>query len=334
MKLALCLASLSAPVVLAQYAPAPTAYSATVTNAMMGPSVTQQIYRDGNKVVIDQTFQGSPTRSYYDLQSHANYTWKPSDASNGCSRGTFGGDWGDPFATSASMTAELTKQHPKELPPATVNGFATKVYEAADPAGAWKAKIWLDTKYGAIVKLEMTQKEAAPRLMMELKSLTVATPSAALFTLPAACGQAPAPPPASSDNMADAIMPPPSRAACSVQFKIVRAGSTTPITTGFQVALDTTVDLDHPASYKMGQGANGKVTFSGGGLHEVTAQFQNGILRIDNAPPHWDMEADFGKAGAASALIYRQCFGPQPTLLLILKNPAKTSDGADWRWLK
>jgi hypothetical protein len=38
--------------------------------------------------------------------------------------------------------------------------------------------------------------------------------------------------------------------------------------------------------------------------------------------------------GSASALIYRQCFGAQPLLMMVLKNPAKLSDGVEWRWVK
>ena len=44
-------------------------------------------------------------------------------------------------------------------------------------------------------------------------------------------------------------------------LRTVRAGSMEPMTTGFQGAVDLTVDLDHPASYKMGAGPGGKATF-------------------------------------------------------------------------
>ena len=36
----------------------------------------------------------------------------------------------------------------------------------------------------------------------------------------------------------------------------------------------------------------------------------------------------------ASALIYRNCIAPQTVLLLVVKNPAKVTDGADWLWAK
>jgi hypothetical protein len=334
MKRTLLLTLFCAPAVFAQYAPAPTAYTATAANSMMGPTVTMQVSRDGDKAVVDQTFSGGHTHTLYDLTAHQTYSWDPANASAPCGRGTFSGDWGDPFAMSAEMAKEVNSKHPKELGSETVNGFTTKVYESADPAGALTAKVWLEPKYGLIVKLDMTQKGSPTRTIMETKQLNVARPAAALFALPASCGQAAAPPaPAPSDGMADAIMPPASPKACSVQFKIVRAGSMTPIASGFQVALDLNVNLEHAASYKIGAGQNG-ATFSGGNLREVTSQFRNGVLRIDNAPAHWDVEIYSAKAGAASALIYRQCFGAQPTLLLVLKNPEKISEGADWRWVK
>lgn len=336
MKHTISLALLSPVAVLAQYAPAPTAYSATVINSMMGPSVTMQVHRDSDKALVDQSYSVGHTRTLYDLQAHQRYSWDASNTSAPCSRATFSGDWGDPFAMSAGMVAEMKSRHPKETGSETLNGFATKLYESDDPGGAFTAKVWLEIKYGLIVKLEMTRKGSPTRTIVETKQLSLARPSPALFTLPASCAQGASPPPApgaASDAMADALMPPPSRTACSVQFRIVRAGSMTPLAGRFQVALDLNVNPEHLASYQIGDGPNG-ATFSGGNLHEVTAQFRDGILKIDNAPAQWDMEVYSAKGGYASALIYRQCFGAQPALLLVLKNPDKFSDGADWRWVK
>jgi hypothetical protein len=42
-------------------------------------------------------------------------------------------------------------------------------------------------------------------------------------------------------------------------------------------------------------------------MREVTAQLRNGVVRIDNAPPQFQVEAYFGKGGDASALLYRNC---------------------------
>jgi hypothetical protein len=302
---------------------------------MMGPTVTMKVYRDGSRALVDQSYPGGHNRTLYDLTSHQSITWNPENAQAPCSAGRWSGDWGDPFATAASMNADIQKQHPKELPGDTINGFTTKVYATAMPTG--DAKAWVDVKTGLIAKLEMTPKGGKPQTFMELKDVSLSHPSADLFTLPAACRDVAAPPPPSApaEGTVDAIMPPPSKTSCSPTFKVVRAGSNSPITSGFQVAVDTTVDLEHRANYKIGVGAGGRATFSGGGLHEVTAQMHDGAFRIDNAPPQWDMEVQFGgNAGSASALIYRQCFGAQPMLLMVVKNPAKLSDGVEWRWVK
>jgi hypothetical protein len=107
-----------------------------------------------------------------------------------------------------------------------------------------------------------------------------------------------------------------------------------PITAGFQVAVDLTVDLDHPASYKMGAGTGGKATFAGGGLKELTSQLQNGVLRIDAAPEKFDVETAYSTGEFNGVLIYRQCFGPQTVLLHVVNNPARFSDGGYWLWVK
>ena len=66
----------------------------------------------------------------------------------------------------------------------------------------------------------------------------------------------------------------------------------------------------HPLRYVIGSSAGGRPTFSGGGLHEVTAQLHNG------------------------SPIYRRCSGPDAVLLLVVKAPVQLSDGAEWLWAK
>ena len=294
----------------AQYAAPPAAYSVTEINAMMGAPVTMKIDRDGSKVLVDQSFSGHHSRTLYDLQTHANVTWDLADASVPCTNGRFSGDWGDPFAASAEILGDLNKQHATPAGSETVNGLATKVLEMASPTGA-KAKAWVDTKYGLVMKLEM-----GGQTMLEIKQIAFAAPAASTFVLPAACaGAARAPLPQTdaeriaaetggkAEDYANGIMPPASSNSCSVQLKVVRAGSLQPIP-----GVHLTVDK--------------------------TRQSRTGVLRIDNAPAQFNAEADFGNGGFASALIYRQCFAPQSTLLLVVKNPDKASDGADWLWVK
>jgi hypothetical protein len=345
----LMLSSLAVPGVEAQSAP-PGAYSVMEVNALMGAPVNLQIYRDGAKALVDQSFsgqgsaKGSHTRTFYDLNAKTSLTWDLNNTNAPCGAATFSGDWGDPFAASAELNADLAKQHPTQVGSATLNGVPTKVLEAGTADG--KAKLWVDDKFGLIIRWMMTGKDGQPQTMIEVKKLDLSQPPASVFTLPSTCAAAKAPrPPSAEDRIAaatgrntqdyaDATMPPASKNSCAVLFKVVRAGSMEPVSSGFQVAVDKTVDVEHLAHYTMGAGANGKITFSGGGLHEETTQMRDGVLRIDNAPPQFDVELAFGKGGYSSALIYRQCFAPQTTLLLVVKNPEKLSDGTHWLWVK
>ncbi len=348
---AVLLAGVMTPRVHAQYAPAPDAYSVVEVNSMFGPTVDMRIYRDGSKVLIDQSHaalpggQPSHLRTLYDLETHRSFTWDLLNINVPCGGSTFSGDWGDPFAMSAEMTADLAKQHATPVGSATLNGIPTKVFESDSPQG--KAKAWVEEKYGLLVRLTMAQKTGEPQTLVEVKHLNLGKPAASSFILPPACAEAAKAPrvPTEAEQIAadtggnaqdyaNAIMPPASKNSCAVQFKVVHAGSLEPITSGFQVAIDTNVDLEHPAHYVMGVSSTGHSTFSGGGLHEVTGQLRNGVLRIENIPPQFDMELTFGNGGASSALIYRQCFAPQTTLLLVVKNPDKLSDGARWLWVK
>jgi hypothetical protein len=345
------LLSVACPEVRAQYAAPPNAYSVTQINAMMGTPVSMQVYRDGTKALVDQsisgqgTTKGSHTRTLYDLRAKTSLTWDLNNASMPCGVATFSGDWGDPFAASAELNADVAKQHPAQVGSATLNGVPTKVLEATTPDG--KSKLWVDSKFGLVVRWVLTGKNGQPQTMIEVKKLDLSKPDASIFALPPACAQAakgPRPQTAqervagatggNSQDYADATMPAASKNSCTVLFRVARAGSMEPVTSGFQVALDKNVDVDHPAHYAMGMGGNGKITFSGGGLREETGQMHDGVLRIDNAPPQFDVELAFGKGGYSSALIYRQCFAPQTTLLLVVKNPEKLSDGTHWLWVK
>ena len=334
------LAAATVPILHGQYATPPDGYSVTEVNAMMGTPVTMKIYRDGARAIVDNTYPpGSSrhSRTFYDLQSKKTISWSPEDAGIPCTSGTFGGDWGDPFATVKELNAQLAQQHASMVGAETVNGFATKVYEVA-AGGTGKVRAWADTRYGLIVKLQMNA-----ATILEVKEANFTRPAAGTFALPAACSaalsSASAAGPAAgsaamSEDFTNAIMPPPSKNSCTVLLRVVRAGSMEPVAGGFQVALDKTVDLDHMPSYSESIAADGRVKFSGGGLTDLTSQIQRGTLRIENAPPHFYAEAAFGKGGETSALIYRQCFAPQTVLLLVVKNPQQVSEGADWHWVK
>jgi len=61
---------------------------------------------------------------------------------------------------------------------------------------------------------------------------------------------------------------------------------------------------------------------------------RSGVLRLDNVAKLFDLETVFTNGGSASGAIYRQCVAPRTALLLVVKNPQKISDGAEWLWVK
>ena len=130
----------------------------------------------------------------------------------------------------------------------TVNGFATKVYEVE--ASGVKAKAWVDAKTGMTVKMQMAQAGAELKTMLEVTKLTVGAPAAAVFKIPANCTAAGGPPPVSQrdkdiaaetgssvGDFVDAVMTtaPGSQDTCSVAMRVMKAGSMTPIVSGFKL---------------------------------------------------------------------------------------------------
>src|ERR1700722_18549056 len=132
----------------------------------------------------------------------------------------------------------------------------------------------------------------------------------------------------------DAVAAPVSDQSCTVLLSIVMAGTLKPVTDGFQLAIDRKVDVDHPASYTIGLSDDGRSTFTGGGLREVTAEFKNGVLAIPDMPKYLDVEFSFGPGSGGSALIHRPCFGPQTRLIYVVGNPDTGGKGGDWLWDK
>lgn len=310
----------------------PTAYTVTVVNSMFGLPVEETVYRDGSKAVIDMNTPapagGTAThvRSLYDLSAHTNQSWDLVDSSGGCSSGTFSGDWGDPFTSMVDLSTA------KGAGTETLNGFSTKVYEAA--AGGATAKIWVDTKTGLAVKVQVTQ-GADTRTFSEVKKLTVGAPVAAVFKVPASC-TATAGPVGPTDrekeiaaetggkvgDFVDAVMTtaPGSQDSCSVAVRVMNAGSMAPIAGGFKLTANV-IDDAKWAQGDTSPGANVPVTAGA-----------NGVWRVASPPPHFNLMEDFGDAGGGSGMIHRQCWGPVSTLLLVVKDPQNLGKGADWLW--
>jgi hypothetical protein len=332
---------------LAQTAPAPTAYTVTATNSMLGQSQITKTYRLGSKVLVEQFSATDPkaahTRSLYDLATHRNLSWSWPDNSGGCSSGTFSGDWGDPYTGAADLIGPGAKQVGTE----TIHGIATKIMEGS--ASGVTVRVWVDTKYGMIVKAQVSQAGSPLTTTMEVTNINLAPPPASIFAVPANCAAAAAAPlpPTEAERIAaetgdnagnyvNAIYGPGSKNSCSVVLRVVRAGSMTPIINRLQVAIDTTYNVDNPPHYVSGMGVDGTQTFSGGGIHEITNQIHNGTVRLGIPPAYFMLDVNLMKpgTGASEALIYRQCFAPTTILLFVVKDADNPSAGGDFLWVK
>ncbi len=301
-------------------AQAPTAYSVTQVNSMFGPGVTQKIYRDGSKALIDNQAPGqngaagSHVRTLYDLAAGKSITWDVANPSTPCSSGAFKGDWGDPFAAGEAMKADIMKSGPKETGAETIGGISAKIYEGTDGGTAFK--VWIDPKSGLLIRVDLVSSGAA-QTIMEIKEASFARPSASVFAVPPSCTEALNAPPAPTDgerfaketggqpgDFLNANMAPSSAssASCTLLLRPVAAGTMQPLT-GYKVKIDDS---------------------------DKTAQVRNGVLRIDNAPEHFNVSLDFGNAGGAFAMIYRQCPKPQTVLLMVAKDPSAMGKGVDW----
>ncbi|HVN00960.1 MAG TPA: hypothetical protein VMT68_12180 [Caulobacteraceae bacterium] len=138
-----------------------------------------------------------------------------------------------------------------------------------------------------------------------------------------------------ADRYADAVADPATDQPCDVLLSFAKAKTLEPLADGFQFAIDTTIDVTKPmADYQVHLNDEGRWTFAGAGLHELTGDFKDGVLLIKNAPKYFHVEAAFGPGGTASATIQRRCAGPQTKLIYVVDNPDAGVDGGDWLWAK
>lgn len=335
-----------APLAFAQSPSAPVTYAVTEVNAMFGPPVTTTTYRNGQVAVIDN--EAAHTRSYYDLTSGRTFSWSTAESFPPCSSGTFSGDWGDPFQT-AGLTADLAKIHHRDVGPDIVGGIRAKIVEADDPQGGGTIRLWLDASYGEVIKW-VASTAGTQKTLLEVKRIALGPPPPAILALPPSCARIASqpPPPTEAQRIAaltgsapgsyvSAIVGPASKDPCTVKFSVVQPGTMAPIASPYRVAIDASIDLTHPAAHEIGSDPKtaGKAFFSGGGLRELTAQIQNGALKLPDVAPAFDMELVFGSSGAASAVVYRQCSGKsEAKLFYVVKNASNPGDGGDWLWAK
>jgi hypothetical protein len=330
----------------------PTAY--TITQGIAGDSgAIMTVYRSGAQAVIEYIHSNKPdgtpghrSLSFYDLKAGVSHTWDPAITPPSCSVGKFSGDWGDPYEASTELAAGIAKGDLKPAGNETLHGIPTKVYTGLSEG--MNIKVWLDEKDNLVIKAAFGAPGSPMTTMVDISKVSIAPPPASLFTMPAYCAsvkppQSPAELMAAEtgdngDNWVNAIYGPGSKNTCSIVVRVVAAKTMAPINRHFQAAIDTTYDQNSPTPphYEFGVGEDGTATFSGGGLHEITNQVHNGMLRIDNPPEYFMLSVNVPTPheGAGSALIYRQCSAPVTNLYYVLKDPSDPGKGTDYLYAK
>ena len=307
----LCL--VTAAIACAQYAPPPLQYTVVQQYSLFGPDTTMTVYRDGSKAGMDIVHPDTHSRTVMDLQAHTNISWDATQSGAECGNSTFTGNWGDPFVQSAGIMDDLNKQHPTPAGIETVNGVSAKVSEFVMEGTTGKSKVWIDPKYGMIMRILMALPGGAPKVVFETTKMTFAVPPAAMFV--PAC-KAAAPMPTDDDKIAAITGGPgsdyafankgePTNGGCMILFHVVRAGSMTPVTGGFQVFVD------------------GK----------QVPVLPNGLTRLVNMPKQFNLDVRV-PSGGATAPISRQCNKPQTTLLMVAKDWDNLGKGTDYLWVK
>ena len=330
----------------------PTAY--TITQALPGSDAgTMTVYRNGSQAVIEYKHpakgDGTPASrslNLYDLKAGTSHGWNPGANPMACSASTFSGDWGDPFASSAELTPAIAKGDLKPTGAETINGIPTKVYTGVTQG--MNLKVWFDVKDNLVIRSAFGAPGAAMTTMADIRSLSLAPPPASIFALPPACASVKPPPTAteliaaetgdSGANYVNAIYGPGSKNSCSIAVRVVAAKTMAPVTRRWQAAIDTTYNQDdpNPPHYEFGVGNDGTSSFKGGGLHEITSQIYNDLLRIDNPPAYFNLALNVVQPGHGTGigLIYRQCFAPVTMLYYVLKDPNDPGAGGDYLYAK
>ena len=330
----------------------PSAYVITQSVGGGVPGATSTTYRSGSKVLVDFATPAQPgtpasgSLSLYDLAAGTSTTWDPTANPIQCNVAHFSGDWGDPFAMVAEVTKDIASGDIKPAGTETINGIETQIYTGSSPQET--EKVWLDQKDGLLIRAQASTPNNPPMVLVDITKVSFTTPPASRFVLPAACAGVKPPPTADEliaaetgddpANWVNAIYGPGSATSCSIVVRVVAAKSMTPIDRKYQAAIDTTYDQNNPTPphYEFGVGNDGTSTFSGGGLHEITNQIRDGMLRIDNPPAYFMFGVNIPTPnyGASVGLIYRQCFAPVTNLYSIIKDPANPAGGGDWLYAK
>jgi hypothetical protein len=339
----------------------------TEASMFTGQASNLKVYRSGSKELVELTiapWPGNPkgvhTRTLFDFQAHKTYT-QDLDG-NTCSWMSYVSArapvWYDPVTALDDATrAEMAKSKPRRVGTETVNGFAAVITEADTPDG--KIRTWTAQNGDFPVKMTLQPKSGPLTAMMEVQQVDFNAPAASLFVAPGNCsthaqgewsdtrlsahaeaqvdaqasastdlatgktqsqataksnpaalprgGAAPAAAAAADSKSADLVENvdlEPSKNACTVLFRVVQAGTMEPIVTGLEVRVDR---------------------------RNLSAQYQNGMIRIPNPPPQFDLQVNRNGGGWANT-INKQCYRPETVLLLVI--PQEPLGDIHWLWVK
>ncbi|HLY42921.1 MAG TPA: hypothetical protein VKR52_17025 [Terracidiphilus sp.] len=334
-------------------AQSPTAYTVVTNKPMVSAGTVITTYRLGPKVMIDEKtappeVSGSHIiriKTFIDLDKNQSILWDPANPAAPCVIGAVAKDWGDPFGGAASIAGAGAT----EVGADALHGLSVSVMEATTPNGYTRA--WVDPKTGLVLKAQRIPLAGDPVLLMEVTSVSFAAPPASMFGIPTRCGgegevtsnetaeaaggndEITALTGGNSKDYVNAMTGPASAKSCTMEFRVVKAGTLAPITGTIQVAADLKLASETNPHYTVGAGENGRLTFSGGGLHEIVEQPNHGF-KIDAIPETFELDVEFGDAGSAAAKIYRQCSAAKTALLFVVRDPQNPSAGGAWVWAK
>ena len=173
----------------------PQAYSLTLTSSQQ----VFKVYRNGAKERIDLDVAASPDNPkevhqvfFFDSATHKAYAEDP--ASHACYSAPYPSADNlanyDPFFIPAGTTpVAMLPPGGKLIGAETVNGFATKLYEAqlTDKGITVTTKLWWSETYGFPVKIVMIVPNTPPMVTAEIKDLVITAPPATLFAAPSGC---------------------------------------------------------------------------------------------------------------------------------------------------
>jgi hypothetical protein len=155
------------------------------------------VYRSGTMALTDMNYavkpDGTPASrslTLYDLKAMTSISWDPAVTPAECSPGTFSGDWGDPFAMTAQLSAGIAKGDLKPTGSEILIGIPTKVYAGTTQGDSLKA--WIDEKDGLVIPLTLGAPGGPPIMtMVDVRKVSFTPPPSSRFALPAGCASVP-----------------------------------------------------------------------------------------------------------------------------------------------